>query len=101
MKLFLAVFLVWVCAASSAQVSPDSTATFPVYPWDEASPTARVSKQLLKELPIPSVEFIRLESQDFTLTPAFIQAFRVTASEAEQIARAIREAQHAYRSAEL
>jgi hypothetical protein len=69
-----------------------------VYPWSETSPTVRVPKSFLGFLNVRSVEITNHHTQEFTLASDFIDVFRVTAKEAEEVNRNLKEALHEYRT---
>ena len=78
-------------AAAPTPVAPE------IFPWSEASPTARISKQLLTQIPVQAVTFTNINMMEYVLTDQVIAALQLTPAEASQISRLLAEALHRYR----
>src|SRR5688572_23182150 len=89
------------CLCASAQENTNQAGALPVYPWSEGSGTARVAKELLKELTIPAVSTKNSDPLEFGLTEKFTNVFKLSPAEAQKILKAIAEAHHEYRTVEM
>jgi len=88
----------------AAEAPADSRAPEPpiyeVYPWSESSDSIRVTKSLLNSINLMAVGKVTYSIMGFGLTPAFIEAFRVTEHEATQVNNSLAAAMRQYRMEE-
>jgi len=73
---------------------------FEIYPWSEQSATARVDKKLLRKFPVTSVTWAQTGTRQFVLTGNFIEVFKLSPAEIQQVTSALTNALHEYRTIE-